>query len=564
MNLQVKRGIVACSLKAKEVPIMKKLFITSLVLGLLAFLALPGLAQVSLTYAPAMSPYLKELPQELERLDPKTLALLDPKALGQLDPQALAKVAKELNQIDPQELGQIDPQIMTKLDPQALAQLNQQALAQLDPKALALLDPKALARLSPQALSKVTEALKQVDPQALDPVPGQLDPKALIQLNPQALWQLDPKALALLDPKALAQLDPQALSKVAQALEQVDPQALGQLDPQALAKLDPQALAQFDPQALGKLDPKALALLDPKALAQLDAQALGQIGRELAKLDPQALEPVTKVQPSVTTQDTGPAGQEPDVSDVSFDVDVEKEKTITIDKRVDKTIDFTFDYNAEPAEELPGTPALAEVEVFKCDTNEKNELTFYGLNTNDVIQSSFNQFVGIAQLNQASGLLNNQGNVFAASLTGSPPPGSIVYGLSLVEVAVEKANVRNELSVTDLDSLNSNDAVESSFLEFRGLSQINQASGVLNNQDNVMAVAANLDGTIGFMAENDTFLSMQNANNEVNVTSFSTNAIINNSFNVYQGVAQVNQGSGALNNQTNIISIAYAGHQVQP
>jgi hypothetical protein len=205
---------------------------------------------------------------------------------------------------------------------------------------------------------------------------------------------------------------------------------------------------------------------------------------------------------------------------------------------------------------------MAEAEVFKCDHNTANSADVSLLNTYDVIQDSFYQFVGIAQVNQAAGLLNNQGNVFAAGLTGSP--GENVYGLSLVEVAVEKGNIANSLEIQSIDSLNSSDSIRDSFRDFQGLAQVNQASGILNNQDNVMGLAANLDGTTGLVAENDTFLSMQNTANNADVGTTNTVAEIRDSFSRFQGVAQVNQGPGCLNNQANIISIAYAGHQVQP
>jgi hypothetical protein len=266
--------------------------------------------------------------------------------------------------------------------------------------------------------------------------------------------------------------------------------------------------------------------------------------------------------PALTQE--GPGGQEPNVCDVSFDVDVEKYKDITqFTKEVEKKIGYEVDiYIENLTRELPGDFAMAEAEVFKCDHNEANSADVSLLNTFDVIQDSFYQFVGIAQVNQAAGLLNNQGNVFAAGLTGSP--GENVYGLSLVEVAVEKGNIANLLEIQSNDSLNSYDLIRDSFRDFQGLAQVNQASGILNNQDNVMGLAANLDGTTGLVAENDTFLSMQNTANNADVGTTNTVAEIRDSFSRFQGVAQVNQGPGCLNNQANIISIAYAGHQVQP
>jgi hypothetical protein len=93
---------------------------------------------------------------------------------------------------------------------------------------------------------------------------------------------------------------------------------------------------------------------------------------------------------------------------------------------------------------------------------------------------------------------------------------------------------------------------------FAGLGQVNQSSGTLNNQNNVVAIARNFN-TIGLMAENDTFLSMENTDNVATVASITATTNINNSFQNGTGAVQINQASGALNNQTNIISIAAVG-----
>jgi hypothetical protein len=158
----------------------------------------------------------------------------------------------------------------------------------------------------------------------------------------------------------------------------------------------------------------------------------------------------------------------------------------------------------------------------------------------------------------ASGLVNNQGNILAAGFTDQNDDLQ-VWGVSLVEAAVEKTNRNNECSVSEM--FNSDNLVLS-FNEFTGLAQINMASGVLNNQNNVVVIGTNLN-TIGLMAENDTFLSMQNVRNEAtNMNEIMPAAAVADSFNGGTGAVQINQGPGALNNQTNIISAAYAGRNI--
>jgi hypothetical protein len=251
-------------------------------------------------------------------------------------------------------------------------------------------------------------------------------------------------------------------------------------------------------------------------------------------------------------QSTIPPGQDPEVCDVSFDVDVLKVKNIAINKAVNKSFNFALNLTLQ----IAGFPQWAEVEAFKCDHNEGNEVSVSDIVTANNIVGSFNGFIGIAQVNQASGILNNQGNILAAGLTGKTGDQQ-TFGITMVEAAVEKANVSNEVSV---DSIVTTDTIATSFDGFIGLAQINQASGILNNQNNVVVLGTNLD-TTGLVAENDTFLSMRNTTNEAEISNIQTTATIRSSFNQYQGAAQVNQAPGILNNQTNIISIAYAGRQ---
>ena len=136
--------------------------------------------------------------------------------------------------------------------------------------------------------------------------------------------------------------------------------------------------------------------------------------------------------------------QDPNVCDVSFDVNVLKGKQIGIRKTVDKTLIYTLGTG-----EIAVFPLqLAEVEAFKCDVLTDNKVNVTGFIPSNNIASSFNSFTGLAQLNQAAGLLNNQGNVMAFGQTnkfGDLTP----YSISMVEVAVEKTIADNKLTLAD-------------------------------------------------------------------------------------------------------------------
>jgi hypothetical protein len=131
--------------------------------------------------------------------------------------------------------------------------------------------------------------------------------------------------------------------------------------------------------------------------------------------------------------------QDDDICDVSFNVDVEKDKTITIDKTVEKN--FEYNLNVESTQAFFPLQ-LAEVEVFKCDINVGNEVEVMELGGSDNINGSFTNFTGIFQVNQSTGLLNNQGNIAAAGFTDQNDD-QLVWAVSMVEVAVEKTNINN-------------------------------------------------------------------------------------------------------------------------
>jgi len=217
-------------------------------------------------------------------------------------------------------------------------------------------------------------------------------------------------------------------------------------------------------------------------------------------------------------------------------------------------VEKSFEFNLELGVEIIGLPQWAEVEAFKCDHNEDNAVQVDELAGSTDILGSFTGFTGILQLNQSTGLLNNQGNILAAGLTGVSGD-TTTFGLSMVEAAVEKANIDNALEVEEIIGTTS---ISPSFNNFTGLAQINQSTGVLNNQNNVMVLGANLD-TTGLVAENDTFLTMQNANNDADVPEITASASITDSFQNSTGAVQINQTPTALNNQTNIISVAFSG-----
>jgi hypothetical protein len=106
--------------------------------------------------------------------------------------------------------------------------------------------------------------------------------------------------------------------------------------------------------------------------------------------------------------------------------------------------------------------------------------SFFGTYTDDIL-SSFNEFTGIGQVNQAAGYNNNQGNVVAAALVSTDKDVA-----AMTEVAVEQTSYFNTL-YSELDY--SFDTISNSFNNFTGIGQVNQAAGSMNNQANIVSIA---------------------------------------------------------------------------
>jgi hypothetical protein len=233
--------------------------------------------------------------------------------------------------------------------------------------------------------------------------------------------------------------------------------------------------------------------------------------------------------------------------DVDFTVDVTK--TVTVDKHVD--IDKCFKFFVFS---FIDPKAFAECDVWKCDLNEYNLVdSFYGTYRDDICYS-FNDFTGIGQANQAAGYSNNQGNVVAAALVSTDKDVA-----AMTEVAVEQTSYFNTL-YSELDY--SFDTISNSFNNFTGIGQANQAAGSMNNQNNVVAISAGLTDSCpegGVVAANDTYLTQKNSANWA-FPSYAYNVnTVTNSFNNFTGIGQVNQAAGSMNNQANVVSIAYTG-----
>jgi hypothetical protein len=200
----------------------------------------------------------------------------------------------------------------------------------------------------------------------------------------------------------------------------------------------------------------------------------------------------------------------------------------------------------------------------------------------DTISDSFEGFVGIAQVNQAAGSGNNQGNALAAAVTDPSfndknkkdddpkytfnsnsrddrrdrDNNNDPKAVSHTEVAIGQLNTYNYVCA---EAAEFSDTISDSFDNFKGVAQVNQAAGFANNQKNAAAIAANVN-TAGAVAISDTFMSQTNACNSAEYgCGYKSTASIDGSFQNGAGLVQVNQSPGSMNNQANTVAVSYSG-----
>ncbi|HBB55838.1 MAG TPA: hypothetical protein DCZ49_06590 [Hyphomonadaceae bacterium] len=159
---------------------------------------------------------------------------------------------------------------------------------------------------------------------------------------------------------------------------------------------------------------------------------------------------------------------------------------------------------------------------------------------------------GIGQLNQESGIANQQANLLAlAALKASP---STEIGL-ISAASVQQTAISNRVNRYDLDGEN---RIDQAFNGASGVVQVNQAIGVGNSQANLFALAfAPASAEADVFALSDIGLSQVASDNEAANGEIVINArnTISQSFGNFSGAAQVSQTAGALNLVANAITI---------
>ena len=244
----------------------------------------------------------------------------------------------------------------------------------------------------------------------------------------------------------------------------------------------------------------------------------------------------------------------PAAADVTVLATIDKVKLITVEENIliDKDIDIfvTVDEEADKA---------AEAAAIGNQTNDNNEACENCAEKKALIRDSLIGNFGIINSNQATGNMNNQGNLVSVAVDAPEDNGNgngnnedpEYYGLANAQSSVEQKSTENTIESINIlfrdaiirDSINGNE----------GIVGVNQSSGNINNQMNATAIAASLEGCVA-LSEADLGQSTNNSTvteNDVLKTSLISGSVLNNT-----GVVFVNQTSGILGNQSNVLSLA--------
>ncbi|MEE8492441.1 MAG: hypothetical protein V3S25_00230 [Nitrospirales bacterium] len=238
-------------------------------------------------------------------------------------------------------------------------------------------------------------------------------------------------------------------------------------------------------------------------------------------------------------------GVVPANADVNVRVDINKTKDKKVVERIAKLKLVLI-----VAVAVQITDKAAESETLINQTNSGN-VEVLAIKTDSMTGSVlFNS--GITGVNQASGNMNNQANAVSVAIDpnfdrdhGTRIP-FFLGGFAESQAAADQRNKFNTLVLGSSSSSMSNSVSGNS-----GITGVNQASGSMNNQANGVSVAVALRPGI---ALSETDLGQVNAYNTV-IFAFST-ATMSNSVQGNSGITGVNQSSGSMNNQANLVSVA--------
>ncbi len=166
----------------------------------------------------------------------------------------------------------------------------------------------------------------------------------------------------------------------------------------------------------------------------------------------------------------------------------------------------------------------------------------------DLIQDAFQDNQGIVNVNQASGSLNNQALVVIISIDAVNAVAGA--GLAVVEAAgtVDQALIGNRV---EEQNVTRRGVIQDSFQDNRGILNVNQAEGSLNNQAIVRVLT--VGGADSLVHGLEIAGSARSLDNTLISSGGERENRISNSFGGTVGIVGANQSAGNLNQQANVL-----------
>ena len=227
--------------------------------------------------------------------------------------------------------------------------------------------------------------------------------------------------------------------------------------------------------------------------------------------------------------------------DTSSNNSVAKEETVKEESSITKDVEIGVDQTASAVQSAAASSTAAV-------DNSGNRITAIDIESAATIRASaFNDVEGIINLNQAPGSMNNQGNSVSVSFAKDDNNTFLHSGASL-----SQSSSGNRVS--ERNAIVSNTIKADAFNNVAGIVGINQSAGNANSQNNIACISIG-GNPVTSLALAD--LGMISGNNTVIETGVSkTDTISSFAFERVSGIISINQSSGSMNNQVNVINIS--------
>jgi hypothetical protein len=248
----------------------------------------------------------------------------------------------------------------------------------------------------------------------------------------------------------------------------------------------------------------------------------------------------------------------PAMAEVDVTATIDKTKDVTVTETIDKIKTVNINVTVDLAPEKAGESMTIG--------NQENNNNFACTNCAEkasIILNSVNGNTGLTNINQQAGNMANQGIAISVAVDvedggdGQQPPEA-EGGFAEAQASVAQNMDTNEVQSTAI--LWRIADIENSINGNTGITNVNQATGNINNQMAGISLAVSLaDG----VALSEADLGQSNTNNSVREYESSgygvnKNDSIASSVSGNTGITTVNQTCGNMNNQANIVSVASA------